>query len=150
LPYIVWSDASIVGSGAVLIQEDQPVAYTSRKFSPAEVNYTTTEQECLGIVTALKEWRCYLEGAVGIDVYTDHHPLTYLQDQQRDNLLNRRQARWMQELTRFQFNVVYKQGKTNIADPLSRIYETPALLSTVRAGLVETLRGKFLRALKPM
>lgn len=146
LPYTVWSDASIVGSGAVLIQDGKPIAYTSRKFIPAEVNYTTTEQECLGIVNALKEWRCYLEGAVAIDVYTDHHPLTYLQNQQRDNVLNRRQARWMQELSRFHFNVIYKQGKTNIADPLSRIYEAPVLLATIRAGLVETLRGKFLRA----
>jgi hypothetical protein len=84
-PYTVWSDASIVGSGAVLIQDGKPVAYTSHKFTPAEVNYTTTDQECLGIVNALKEWRCYLEGAVGLDVYTDHHPLTYLQNQQRDN-----------------------------------------------------------------
>lgn len=52
----------------------------------------------------------------------------------------------MQELTRFHFNVVYKQGKTNIADPLSRLYEAPVLLATIRAGLVETLRGQFLQA----
>lgn len=151
-PYEVWSDASIVGSGAVLIQDGKPVAYTSKKFIPAETNYTTTDQECLGIVTALKEWRCYLEGCKGLTIYTDHHPLTYLQDQERANLLSRRQARWMQELTRFNFKVVYKKGKTNIADPLSRIYEGTSLLSlilcTVKGGVVGTFKYQLQKATK--
>jgi Reverse transcriptase (RNA-dependent DNA polymerase)/RNase H-like domain found in reverse transcriptase len=40
-PYTIWSDASITGCGAVLFQDEHPVAYMSRKFTPAEVNYTT-------------------------------------------------------------------------------------------------------------
>jgi RNase H-like domain found in reverse transcriptase/Reverse transcriptase (RNA-dependent DNA polymerase)/Integrase zinc binding domain/Chromo (CHRromatin Organisation MOdifier) domain/Retroviral aspartyl protease len=145
-PYVVWSDASIVGSGAVLIQDEKPVAYTSRKFSPAEAAFSTTDQECLGIVTALKDWRCYLEGAVGLDVYTDHHPLTYLQSQKRNNMLSRRQARWMEDLTRFNFNIIYKKGKTNIADPLSRVYESPLLLSAISVSVSNKIKDMLRRA----
>jgi hypothetical protein len=61
-PFEVWLDASVAGTGAVLLQTGRPVAYTSKKFSPAECNYTTTDQECLGVIHALEEWRCYLEG----------------------------------------------------------------------------------------
>ena len=45
------------------MQDNKPVAYTSSKFIPAEHNYTTGEQELLGVFKALKEWRCYLEGS---------------------------------------------------------------------------------------
>jgi len=147
-PYVVWSDASIVGTGAVLLQEGKPVAYTSRKLSPAEVNYSTTDQECLGIVTALREWRCYLEGAVGLEIWTDHHPLIYLQSQSRDNILSRRQARWMEELTRFNFTIQYKKGKDNIADPLSRIYDSAPLLASIHLSIANALRDKLLQGYK--
>jgi hypothetical protein len=75
-PYELISDASITGCGAVLTQGGRPVAYFSSKFSSAEHNYTTGEQELLGVIKALKEWRCYLEGCVGLTVVTDHNPLT--------------------------------------------------------------------------
>ena len=61
-PYEIISDASLHGTGAVLIQDGRPLAYASKRFSPAEKNYTTGEQELLGVISALKEWRCYVEG----------------------------------------------------------------------------------------
>jgi hypothetical protein len=79
-----------VGIGAVLVQHGQPVTYMSRKMIPAERNYTTTEQELLAVVKALKEWRCYLEGTT-FTVVTDHCPNTFFQQQP---VLSRRQARW--------------------------------------------------------
>ena len=72
LPYEVVTDASLNGTGGLLLQEGRPLAFLSRKFSPAERNYTTGEQELLAVVHALTEWRCYLEGAPGgVTVVTD-------------------------------------------------------------------------------
>jgi hypothetical protein len=115
-PFEVFTDASDNACGAVLIQESRPVAYFSKKFSPAERNYPTHDRECLGIVAAYREWRCYLEG-VPSTCHTDHAPLTQLQSQPQ---ISRRQARWLEFLASFQPNVVYVQGKANPADVLSR------------------------------
>lgn len=112
----VVSDASLLGTGAVLMQDGRPVAYHSKKFTPAERNYTTGEQELLGVIHALDVWRCYLEG-VEFKVITDHHPLTYLDTQP---MLSRRQARWVEKLSRFTYQWHYRPGRINVADPLSR------------------------------
>ena len=52
-PYEIINDASLHGTGAVLIQDGRPLAYTSKRFGPAEKNYTTGEQELLGVISAL-------------------------------------------------------------------------------------------------
>jgi hypothetical protein len=114
----------MTGCGAILVQEGKPIAYFSSKFSGAEVNYTTTEQEMLGVVKSLKAWRCYLEGCNGLTIVTDHNPLTYLPTQ---HLLSRRQARWMEFMSRFQYVWKHTPGIHNPADPLSRICFLAAL-----------------------
>jgi hypothetical protein len=103
--------------GAILIQEGQAVAYESRKFTPAERNYHTTDQELLGVVHALRTWRCYLEG-VHFTVITDHNPLVHLKTQPH---LSKRQAGWSEFLQGFSFDWVYKPGATNPADGLTRL-----------------------------
>lgn len=131
--FTVISDASVHGTGAVLLQDERPVAYTSSKFSKAEYNYTTTDQECLGTVRAMEEWRCYLEGAADVLLVTDHQPLTYLMDQQKADMINRRQARWLERLSRFNFTYKYIQGRLNVADPISRVHE--AICATLCATM---------------
>ena len=54
-PFTIISDASIIGTGAVLLQDDQPIAYCSAKLTKPEKNYFTTEQELLGVIHALEE-----------------------------------------------------------------------------------------------
>jgi hypothetical protein len=56
-PFEVVTDASDYACGAVLIHEGRPVAYMSKKFTPAEQNYPTHDRECLAIVSAYQEWR---------------------------------------------------------------------------------------------
>ena len=117
-PFTVVSDASLLGTGAVLLQDEKPVCYTSSKFNSAELNYSTTEQELLAVLRAFVEWRCYLEGGkFPVTVVTDHNPLAFLSSQTN---LSRRQARWSEYLQRFNHVWQYIPGRNNMADPLSR------------------------------
>jgi hypothetical protein len=122
----------MTGCGAILVQEGWPVSYFSSKFSGAEINYTTTEQEMLGVIKALKAWRCYLEGGKGLTLITDHNPLTFLPTQ---HLLSRGQARWNEFMSRFHYVWKHTPGKLNPADPLSRL--GPSL--SVQTGILSTM-----------
>ena len=115
-PFEVISDASGDGLGAVLVQEGRPIAFESRKYLPAERNYPVIEQELLGVVHALKIWRCYLEGSKFV-VVTDHKPNTFLGTQPH---LSRRQVGWSEYLQQFDFTWEYRPGRINVADHLSR------------------------------
>jgi len=110
-------DASKKALGAVLIQDGHPVAYESRKLSPAESRYDTGNRELLAVIHAITMWRHYLEG-VPFKLLTDHEPNTFFKAL---NPFNDRQARWYQKLARFTFTWVYKKGVENCADALSRI-----------------------------
>ena len=121
LSFVVHTDASGFAVGACLSQDQgnglQPVCFMSKKMLPAERNYPIHEQELLAVICALKEWRHYLHGAK-FQVVTDHKSLQWLQTQPN---LSARQTRWVELLQQFEFEIVYKEGKTNIvADALSR------------------------------
>ena len=113
----VTTDASGFAVGATLEQQGRPIAFLSKKMNDAEKRYPVHEQELLAMVLALREWRHYLLGT-RFTAHTDHGSLRYLQTQPQ---LSNRQARWIEKLSEFDFTVVYKQGKDNIAaDALSR------------------------------
>jgi hypothetical protein len=75
-PFHINTDASKIQLGAVISQEDKPIAFYSRKLSPAQTRYTTTERELLSIVEVLKEFRNILLGQ-DLVVHTDHMDLTF-------------------------------------------------------------------------
>ena len=122
LPYEVYTDASDFALGAVLLQDQgqglHPVAYLSRKLSPTEHRYPIGDKELLGIYWALTEWRCYLEGAQ-FRVNSDHLNHTWFATKKN---LNRRQTKWSQWLESYYcgVDIAYKEGKSNLSDPLSR------------------------------
>ena len=122
--FILQTDASILGVGGVLGQKDDdglehPIAYISRSLTPAEVNYTITELECLAIIWCVRKLHCYLDGSKFL-LQTDHSALQWLFD---FNGSNRRLIRWSLELQPYRgFMVIkYREGKKHAnVDPLSR------------------------------
>jgi hypothetical protein len=130
--FIVTTDASDFAIGAALSQQfdcgNRPIAFYSKKLSPAESNYPVHEKELLAVIQALKEWRCFLDGQ-HFTVITDHKSLIYLQTQPH---LSHRQVRWLEFLSLFNFTIQYKPGKTNlVADALSRRHDHEPLGSEV-------------------
>lgn len=123
LPYVIETDASDFGVGAVLLQEGKdgrmhPIAFESKKLSPAERNYPAQERELLGILHALRSWRCFVEGRHYI-VRTDHHPLQYFRS--RTKPPPPRLIRWIAELELYDPEIHYKCGVDNqVPDLLSR------------------------------
>ena len=83
--FLVYTDASYVGLGCVLMQCGKVVAYASRQLKVHEKNYPTHDLELAAIVFALKIWRCYLYGEK-FEVYSDHKSLKYLFTQKELNL----------------------------------------------------------------
>ena len=123
-PFLLQTDASNVGLGAVLSQiqgenrEEHPIVYLSRKLKPNELNYTVTEKECLAIVWSINKLRYYLQGNK-FTVITDHKALKWL-DGARSS--NNRLMRWSLTLQQFTFTVHYRKGVANTnADALSRM-----------------------------
>lgn len=123
--FIVQCDASKVGIGAVLAQEDEygierPIAYMSKKLNGAQRNYSVTELECLAVVLAIKKFRIYIEGHEFI-IVTDHASLKWLM-RQKD--LSGRLARWALKLQGYNFNIIHRRGKDNLVpDALSRSFD---------------------------
>ena len=60
--YTLYSDASRIGLGCVLMQDCKFMAYASRQFKPHEQNYITHDLELVAVVFALKIWQHYLYG----------------------------------------------------------------------------------------
>jgi hypothetical protein len=115
LPFEIHTDASKTALGAVISQKGNPIAFYSRKLSPAQMNYTTTERELLAIVETLKEFKNILLGQQ-IKIYTDHQNLTYKQ------FNTERVMRWHLILEEYSPELIYLPGKKNIvADALSRL-----------------------------
>ena len=121
-PFVLRTDASDVGIGAVLLQEygDHlfPVSYVSKKLLQRERAYSIMEKECLAIVWAVKKFSTYLFGAQFV-LKTDHQPLAYLN---QAKYTNSRIMRWALFLQPYQIVIESIKGADNIgADYLSRM-----------------------------
>ncbi len=121
LPFLLQTDASDRGLGAVLTQEiggeERPVLYISRKLSKRETMYSTIEKECLAIRWTVLTLRYYLLGRE-FTLCSDHAPLQWLH---RMKDTNARITRWYLALQPFKFKVIHRPGtQMTVADFLSR------------------------------
>ena len=126
--FILETDASLRELGAVLSQVDEEgkthvIAYASWTLRPSEksmCNYSSAKLELLALKWAVTEkFRDHLLG-LKFTVYTDNNPLAYIQTSK----LGASQIHWLSELALFNFNIIYRSGKTNqAADALSRCPE---------------------------
>ena len=111
---IVKTDASDYVSAGIMSQYDDngvlyPVAYFSKKHSPAECNYEIYDKELIAIIRCFEEWRPELESTLHpIRVLSDHKNLEYCMSMK---VLSCRQARWSEFLSRFNVKIVYRLGK---------------------------------------
>ncbi|XP_070021989.1 uncharacterized protein [Nicotiana sylvestris] len=87
--FTVYCDASRVGLGCVLMQNEKVIAYASRQLKNHENNYPTHDLELAAMVFALKIWRHYLYGEHS-EVLTDHKSLKYIFKQKELNLRQKR------------------------------------------------------------
>ncbi len=115
--YVVSTDASKYAFGHSLAQNNHPFAFLSHCLSDQEMRWDTGDQELLAFLIALREWRVYLGGKKFI-LKTDHEPIRYLQTKAR---LTSRQARWLDELQSFSYEVHHVPGVRNVVpDALTR------------------------------
>lgn len=138
-PINVITDASISGIAGVISQgEDwktaKVAAFYSAKLTPAQQNYPVHEAEMLAGLETMMRYRDLLLG-VKFRWYTDHKGLvTVLTHRDIDRASSGRRARWLEQLSMFNFEVIYVPGTENIlSDALSRIYSNDAP-GTVRAA----------------
>ena len=124
-PFVLSTDASIDGLGAVLEQpvsddpEDgmKPISYISRTTTEAERNYSITDLEAAAVVFAVKKFRVYLYGRP-FHIITDHSALQFMF---KSKCGSARVMRWALQLQEFDFKIIHRPGATNVmADALSR------------------------------
>ncbi|GFN94438.1 Gag-Pol polyprotein [Plakobranchus ocellatus] len=119
-PFVVRRDASDYGVGAVLLQPKNDILmqcrYASKKLSPAEMNYSTIERECLAIVYTVNQFYKFLAFR-HFELQTDHKPLVFLK---KGSVRNFRLMRWALHLQEFSFTITPIPGGHNVhADALS-------------------------------
>lgn len=128
---IVHTDASKIAMSGILMQLDEHnkkhvVAYFSKRMNKDQEKYTTTEQECLAVITTVEHFHVYLHGKP-FDIYTDHAALQWLFTRRKPT---GRLFHWSVRLSMYSYTIHHRPG-TNMkaADALSRIAVNTAITS---------------------
>nr|GEY24070.1 putative reverse transcriptase domain-containing protein [Tanacetum cinerariifolium] len=104
--FIIYCDASYKGLGAVLMQNEKVISYSSRQLKIHEKNYTTHDLELEAVVFALKMWRHHLY-ETRCTVFTDQKSLQHILDQKE---LNMRQQCYLELLSDYDCDILMTMG----------------------------------------
>ena len=102
--FVIECDASGVAIGAVLSQNNKPVAYFSKALKGSVLLLSTYEKEMLAIVKAIQKWRPYLLGRSFL-VHTNQKSLKYLLEQR---IITPAQTRWLSKILGYDYKIEYK------------------------------------------
>ncbi|GBG71665.1 hypothetical protein CBR_g9080 [Chara braunii] len=139
LPFILTTDASQYGIGAVLQQDDGngllPVEFMSKKIKTQKLQDSTYEKELYALVCALKHWKHFFLGR-HFKIFSNHSTLQWMKSQGE---LNDKLARYIQFIDMLDFELKHKKGCYNkVADALSRRPDSFALISSTQSFGEET------------
>ncbi|KAI3730744.1 hypothetical protein L1987_61920 [Smallanthus sonchifolius] len=119
--FIVETDASLKGLGAVLMQGSHPIAYVSKALSARQCALSVYEKELLAILLAVKHWHQYLI-LKHFTIRTVKKSLKHLLEQKITTPL---QHTWLSKLMRYDYHIFYKKdAENNAADALSRVHSS--------------------------
>lgn len=138
--FTVETDASNVGIGAVLMQNNHPICFLSRSLGPKHQSLSVYEKELMQVVHAVQTWHAYLAHRPFI-INTDQKSLKFLMEQKVTTPF---QHMWLSKLMGYNFEIRYKQGKDKVlADALSRVTGSQLLhmaLSEAHTGFYDSLK----------
>ncbi|KAJ0555261.1 putative nucleotidyltransferase, Ribonuclease H [Helianthus annuus] len=138
--FVVETDASSKGLGAVLMQDRHPIAFVSKALSPRQCALSVYEKELLAILLAVKHWHQYLI-LKHFTIRTDQKSLKHLLEQKITTPL---QHTWLSKLMGYDYDIIYKKGAENsVADALSRVHS-----STLMALAVSSFEPVLLQQIK--
>lgn len=134
IPFIIETDASGVGLGAVISQNGHPIAFFSQKLSTRAQNKSIYERELMAVVLSVQKWRHYLLGRK-FTILSDQKALKFLLEQRE---VQPQFQKWLTKLLGYDFEILYQPGHQNkAADALSRMEQPVELHSLTTTGIID-------------
>ncbi|TYK21513.1 Transposon Ty3-G Gag-Pol polyprotein [Cucumis melo var. makuwa] len=134
LPFMIETDASGSGLGAVLSQNGHPIAFFSQKLSTRAQSKSIYERELMAVVLSVQKWRHYLLGR-RFTIISDQKALKFLLEQRE---VQPQFQKWLTKLLGYDFEILYQPGLQNkAADALSRMDHSLELKAISTAGIID-------------
>jgi hypothetical protein len=140
LPFILETNASGKGIGAVLMQQGRPLAFFSQALGPKASTQSTYHKEALTILQALSKWRHYFHGGQLV-IRTDQQSLKFMMTQR---LAEGIQHKLLMKMLEFNYVIEYKKGAENkVVDALLRKENPIMAISTATPAWVQDIEHSY-------